>query len=248
MARGGSLREFMARGGREGSTLPTDKTRNDSPRLPSMQLMPSGTPPTGRQRDNASSPGLIIPTSPWQATMKSTYSEAPTFLQKKINVKRNESQVTLALKVGSGNAAAPMRRGKMMSISTATRNATTLEIGGGSFSPTGDAPRRTSSDVGEYHDKTAIPPKSPLHAAHVSSENTLVTDNLRSVVSKELAAPKTRKTQILHGLNSLRQPLHSTPDVPYLQQSDIRQTEYKARNLHSENTKWYRKHVEHGKK
>lgn len=244
-----SLREFMARGERVGSTLPTATSRIESSTIPGIQTTCPGTPSAARQKANASAPGLIIPTGTGQATIKSAYSEEPKYLQKKINVKRNESQLALALNVDSSSTAAPMRRGKMVSIGTAPRNATTLRIGGGSFSPTqGDTPRRTSADVGKHHNEMAIPPKSPLHAAHVSSENTLVTDNLRSVVSKELAIPKTRKTQILHGLNSLRQPLHSTPDVPYLQQSGIRQNEYTARNLHSENTKWYRKHVELGKK
>lgn len=211
---------------------------------------PSQGAATAGQTVHASAPGLIIPTSPLQsqAPVKSTYTVSPKVFQKKINARRNDSQVALALNADKKPVEKPMRSGKMVSQNTAARNTTTFQLGGGSFSAhPNQTASRTSADVGKHHNEKAIPEKAPWHAAHVSSENTLVTQNLRSVVAKDAASPKTRKTQILKGLNSLRQPLHSTPDVPYLQQHDTRQKEYVAKNLHSENTKWFRKHVEHRK-
>lgn len=193
---------------------------------------------------HASAPGLIIPTSPLQsqASVKSTYTESPKMFQKKINAKRNESQVAIF------SSSEKQMTGKLVGKGASTRNATTFQIGGGTFSPSHEeAPARTSSEMGKHHNKHAIPSKSPGHAAHVSTENVLVSSNLRSFVSKESASPKTRKTQVMRGLNSLREPLHNTPEVPYLQQNSIRQKEYIPTTQHSENTKWFRKHVEHGK-
>jgi len=191
---------------------------------------------------NVSTPGLITPSTPLDGTTRTDYAghhhEQP---RRRVNVNRNVSQIAINPQDHVEARERPLSSGRGLSRGTYEKNVTSFRLWDSNL----NAERENDGGEKMREQRTGAKfERSTMSHSHISGDHPLVSDGLKTYVHHE-ARKSTGHSPKKSGLRSLRDPLHDTSSVPYLQTSERRKEEYVGKNKHSEDTKWFRKKVEH---